>query len=252
MKQLPKLENYDAVLFDLDGVLTATSKVHAACWKKMFDNFLQQYVAKRDELFQPFDIDRDYVLYIDGKLRDDGVKSFLESRDIHLPYGSLDDPPGHKTVYGLANLKYDMVNKVIESDGVETYDGSINLVRWLRNKGVKVAVVSSSKSCKAVLKATGIIELFDEVVDGEVATRLNLLGKPAPDTYLKAAEMLCVSPDRTVVIEDAISGIQAGCNGGFGLVIGVARRNNARILKKHGADITVADLGELVPQPLSI
>ena len=242
-----QLDQFEAVLFDLAGVLTATLKIHAACWKKMFDNFLQERAVETGKPFEPFDINTDYTLYVDGKLRDEGVRSFLESRDIHLPYGSQEDPPSHETVCGLGNLKYNMVQDVLMSDGVEVYDGSLSLVHYLRSMNVRMAVVSSSKSCKVVLKSAGIIDLFDEIVDGKTAASQKLAGKPAPDTYLRAAAMLGVAPERAVVVEDALSGVQAGRNGEFGLVVGVAREDNAEALKDNGADIVVADLGELVP-----
>ncbi len=239
-------ESYDAVLFDLDGVLTDTARIHAASWKAAFDDFLKRRTSDGDETFSPFDIERDYELYVDGKLRYDGVKSFLESRNIHLPHGTPDSPPGYETICALGNLKQKLVLDTLKREGVDVYEGSIALVRQLREKGILTAVVSASKSCRAVLTATGIEDLFDTRVDGEVAASLNLRGKPAPDTYLKAAELLGVEPERAVVIEDAISGVKAGRDGGFGLVIGVARRRNEEQLKKNGADIVVSDLSELI------
>ena len=246
-QKIIKLEDYDAVLFDLDGVLTETSKIHAASWKKMFDVFLQKHAKENSIVFKPFDIGSDYKLYVDGKLRDEGVRSFLESRNIKMPHGALNDSPGHDTVCSLANMKYEIVQSVLETDGVEAYEGSVRLVRYLRDKGVKIAVVSSSKSCRTVLKAAGIIDMFEKIVDGETAASLKLPGKPAPDTYLKAAEMLGVTSGCTVIVEDAISGVQAGRNGRFGLVVGVAREGNSATLKEHGADIVVEDLAELIP-----
>ena len=240
------LERFDAVLFDLDGVLTDTARVHAACWKKMFDEFLRQRATDTNEPFQPFAIETDYKLYVDGKPRFEGVRSFLESRGIHLPYGNPDGPPHAETICGLGNRKNDMVNEILESEGVEAYEGSIALIRHLRSQGIKTAVVSSSANCETVLAAAQIAELFDMRVDGEVAVRLCLVGKPAPDTYLAAAEHLGVEANRAVVVEDAISGVQAGRAGGFGLVVGVARKGNADELKANGADIVVSDLGELL------
>ena len=239
-------DGFDAVLFDLDGVLTATAKVHAACRKKMFDEYLRKRAAENNEPFQPFDIETDYRLYVDGKPRFDGVRDFLRSRGIHLPEGNPDAPPGSETVCGLGNRKNEMIKAVIESEGVEAYEGSVALVRHLRSEGIKTAVVSSSQNCEAVLVAAKIADLFDVRVDGEVADQLRLAGKPAPDTYLKAAEQLGVDPKRAVVVEDALSGVQAGRDGGFGLVIGVARKGNADELKGNGADIVVTDLGELL------
>ena len=240
-------QKFDAVLFDMDGVLTATAKVHAASWKKMFDDFLKKRAAETGEPFIPFEIKTDYKLYVDGKLRDEGVKTFLESRSIKLPLGEVDDPPDSETVLGLGNRKNELVNKIIETEGVDIYDGSIALVRHLREQGIKTAVVSASKNCEAVLQVTGITELFDVVVDGNVAARLDLPGKPAPNTFLQAAQMLDSEPARAVVIEDAISGVQAGRAGKFGLVIGVDRHGEPDSLRDNGADIVVDDLDKLLP-----
>lgn len=238
--------SFDAVLFDLDGVLTDTAKVHADCWKKMFDAFLHQRATANNEPFQPFDIETDYKLYVDGKPRFDGVRSMLQSRGIQLPEGTPDDAPDSETVCGLGNRKNDLVNTVLASDGVEAYAGSVALVRHLREQGIKTAVVSSSANCEVVLRAANILDLFDTRVDGQVASRLHLAGKPAPDTYLKAAELLGVAPSRAVVVEDAISGVQSGSAGGFGLVVGVSRHDNAEELKQNGANIVVQDLGDLL------
>ncbi len=246
LEQTISKEKFDAVLFDMDGVLTATAKVHAVCWKRLFDTFLKKRAAAMNDTLQPFDIESDYKLYVDGKLRYEGVQSFLESRDIQLPYGSPGETPNYDTICGLGNIKDELVQKVLESEGVKVYKGSIDLVRELLRMGIRTAVVSASKNCKPVLKAAGIRDLFDHIVDGEVAERLHLGGKPAPDTYLRGAEELGVLPKRAVVVEDAISGVQAGHNGGFGLVIGVDRKDNAGELKDNGADVVVKDLGELL------
>ncbi len=240
-------QKFDAVLFDMDGVLTATAKVHAASWKKMFDGFLEKRAAESGEPFKPFDIKTDYKLYVDGKLRDEGVSSFLESRSIKLPLGEAGDPPDRETVIGLGNRKNELVNKIIETEGVDIYEGSIALVRLLRSKGIKTAVVSASKNCETVLQVTGITDLFDVMVDGNVAARLGLPGKPAPDTFLKAAQMLDTEPERAVVVEDAISGVQAGRAGNFGMVIGVDRHGDPDSLRNNGADIVVDDLDKLLP-----
>jgi len=239
-------DKYDAVLFDLDGVLTATAKVHAVCWKTMFDEYLQKRAVEIGEAFRPFEIATDYTRYVDGKPRVDGVRDFLQSRGIQIPEGTSEDPPGAPTIHGLGNRKNDMVHKVIESEGVETFEGSIQLVHHLRRLGVKTAVVSASHNCQEVLKAANIANLFDARVDGAVASDLDLPGKPAPDTFLAAAKQLGVEPKRAVVVEDALSGVQAGVTGGFGLVIGVARKGNTEELKKHGAHLVVNDLGELL------
>lgn len=239
-------DKFDAVLFDLDGVLTATAKVHAICWKKMFDEYLLNRASRSGEPFQPFEIATDYRLYVDGKPRFDGVRDFLRSRGIELPEGTPADSPQIETVCGLGNHKNEMINAVIESNGVEVYEGSIALVRRIRKEGIEVAVVTSSQNCDAVLKAAGIGSLFNVKVDGNVIHNENLSGKPAPDAFLAAAKKLGVDPKRSVVVEDAISGVQAGRNGGFGLVIGVARKGDAEELMEHGADIVVKDLGELL------
>jgi beta-phosphoglucomutase family hydrolase len=238
--------NFDAVLFDLDGVLTATAKVHAACWKKTFDEYLKQHAAKTGEPFQPFDLVKDYSLYVDGKPRYEGVKSFLESRGIHLPYGDPSDPPDRETICGIGNRKEELVISSLKTEGVEVYDGSVAWVKQLRQAGIKTAVVSSSKNCLTVLQAGGIDGLFDVRVDGHTVEDQKIPGKPAPDTFLKAAELLSASPQRSVVVEDAISGVQAGRNGKFGLVIGVDRQNHANALRENGADIVVEDLREML------
>lgn len=184
---------FDAVLFDLDGVLTATAKIHAACWKRMFDEYLRMRDRKSGAPLHPFEIETDYKEYIDGKLRYDGVRDFLKSRAIELPEGNPDDPPTVETVCGLGNRKNDMINDVLESEGVEPYQGSVALVAQLRRQGMKTAVVSSSHNCLAVLQAAKMADLFDARVDGDVAERLHLRGKPAPDTFLAAATQLGVS-----------------------------------------------------------
>lgn len=237
---------FDAVLFDLDGVITATAKVHAACWKRVFDEFLKQRASKTDEPFQPFDLQNDYKLYVDGKMRYVGVQSFLESRGIQLAYGEPSAPPGYDTVCALGNFKDVLFDQVLHSEGVEVYEASVALIRHLSDRGFKLAVVSSSHHCKAVLKVARIDRLFDVVVDGNLTDRLHLAGKPAPDAFLLAAKQLEVEPKRSVVIEDAISGVQAGCAGGFGLVVGVDRKGDPEALRKNGADIVVQDLSELL------
>ena len=237
---------FDAVLFDLDGVVTETAKVHAACWKKVFDEFLREYARQADRLFIPFDLISDYNRYVDGKLRQEGVRSFLESRGIHLHEGGPDDPPGYASVYSLGRRKDEMVMEVLGEKGVDIYEDGMALLHHVRDKGLQTAVVSSSKNCEAVLKAANIDALFDVRVDGLTVEALQLEGKPAPDAFLKAAELLRVSPDRSVVVEDAISGVQAGRRGRFGLVVGVARKGDAKALHKNGADIVVLDLTALL------
>jgi HAD superfamily hydrolase (TIGR01509 family) len=212
----------------------------------MFDAYLQQRAAERGEPFRPFEIATDYRLYVDGKPRFDGVRDFLTSRGIQLPEGSPDDPPQAETVGGLGNRKNDLVNKVMEEEGVEPYEGSVKLIHQLRHQGFKIAVVTSSQNCEAVLKAAKLDTLFEVRVDGNMIRAQHLAGKPAPDTFLAAARRLGVEPARAVVVEDAISGVQAGCSGHFGLVIGVARKGNAEELRQQGAHLVVNDLGALV------
>jgi beta-phosphoglucomutase family hydrolase len=237
---------FDAVLFDLDGVLTATAKIHARCWKTTFDDFLRHRTAERKEPFQPFDIQTDYKRYVDGKLRYEGVRSFLASRAIALAEGTPEDPPTVETVCGLGNRKDELVKAALAQGDVESYPGSVALVRRLREQGIRTAVVSSSNNCEQVLRAAGILDLFEVRVDGVVASELGLPGKPAPDTFLEAARMLGVSPVRAVVVEDAIAGIQAARAGGFGLVVGVDREGSGDALRTEGANVVVTDLAELL------
>jgi len=239
-------DEYDAVLFDLDGVVTNTAKLHATCWKQMLDEYLQKRAVERGESFRPFDLATDYRLYLDGKPRFDGVRDFLASRGIRLPEGNSDDPPQAETVRALGNRKNKLVGDAIERIGVEAYEGSVHFIGQLRRDGFKIALVTSSENCTAVLKATKLDPLFDVRVDGQMVETQNLAGKPAPDTFLMAARLLGVEPRRAVVVEDAISGIQAGASGKFGLVIGVARKGNAEELKQYGANVIVNDLSELV------
>jgi beta-phosphoglucomutase family hydrolase len=239
-------DRYDAVLLDLDGVITDTASIHAACWKQMFDEHLQKHPKQRGEAFRSFDIATDYRLYVDGKPRFDGVRDFLASRGIRLPEGSMDDPPEAETVGGLGNRKNDLVNRIIGERGVEPYEGSVKLIHQLRRRGFKIAVVTSSQNCTAVLKAAKLEDFFDVQVDGNMIHAQHLAGKPAPDTFLTAAKLLGVEPTRAIVIEDAISGVEAGSAGNFGLVIGVARKGNAEELRHHGAHMAVNDLEELV------
>jgi beta-phosphoglucomutase family hydrolase len=238
-------ERYDAVLLDLDGVITDTASIHARCWKQMFDEYLQKRATEKGEAFHSFEIDSDYRLYVDGKPRFDGVRDFLTSRGIQLSEGSLDDPPDFETVCGLGNRKNELVNKIIEDVGVEPYEGTVRLIHQLRRRGFKIAVVTSSQNCTAVLKAAKLDDFFDGQVDGNTIHAQNLAGKPAPDTFLMGAKLLGAQPTRAIVIEDALSGVEAGSAGGFGLVIGVARKGNAEELRQHGAHIVVNDLGEL-------
>jgi len=235
-----------ACLFDLDGVLTQTAKVHAAAWKEMFDAFLKARAGKTGEAFVPFDALDDYDAYVDGKPRADGTRSFLAARGIELPEGVSDDPPDAETVQGLGNAKNEIVLRRIRTDGVEAYEGSIRYVRAARDAGLRRAVVSSSTNCADVLIAAGIDDLFDERVDGLTAERDHLAGKPAPDMFVAGARALGVDPSDAVVFEDALAGVAAGRAGRFAFVVGVDRNGQARELKAHGADVVVRDLAELI------
>jgi beta-phosphoglucomutase family hydrolase len=232
-----------ACLFDLDGVLTQTAKVHAAAWKQTFDEYLRQ----RDGAgFKEFDAVADYDEYVDGKPRYDGVRSFLESRGIELPEGSPDDPPTADTICGIGNRKNDLVQKLIREQGVEVYEGSVRFVRAARDAGLRRAVVSSSANCQEVLIAAGIDDLFEARIDGLVADEQHLKGKPAPDTFLAGARAVGVEPAQATVFEDALAGVQAGRDGHFGYVVGVDRTGQAQALREHGATVVVKDLGELL------
>ncbi len=238
-----------ACLLDLDGVLTQTAKVHAAAWKTMFDEYLRRHAAATGAPFVEFDLHRDYAEYVDGKPRFEGVRSFLQSRQIELPQGSPSDPPDAETIDGLGNRKSELVLELIHRDGVQPYEGSIRYVEAARSAGLRRAVVSSSTNCRDVLGSAGILELFEEIVDGVVAEREHFAGKPAPDTFLAAARRLGVTPGQAAVFEDALAGVQAGRAGEFGIVIGVDRVGQAQALREHGADIVVDDLSELLEAP---
>jgi beta-phosphoglucomutase family hydrolase len=239
-------ENVQACLFDLDGVLTETAKVHAAAWKEMFDRYLQDRAARTGEDFVPFDEKDDYDTYVDGKPRYDGVRSFLASRGIELPEGKPDDPPSAETIHGLGNRKNQIVLRMIHERGVEAYPGSRRYLEAVREAGLRRAVVSSSTNTRDVLAAAGIEDLFEARIDGIVAERDHLKGKPAPDTYLAGAKALDVTPDAAAVFEDALAGVEAGRAGGFACVVGVDRVGQADALREHGASVVVRDLAELL------
>ena len=240
-------DNITACLFDMDGVITQTAKVHDAAWKEMFDGFLRDWSTAHNEPFKPFDPVADYDEYVDGKPRLEGTASFLESRGIKLPEGEESDPAGKQTVYGLSNQKNALVQQVIERDGVQPYEGSVRYVHAARQAGLRTAIVSSSANTAAVLKAAGVEDLFEVRVDHQVAEEHHLKGKPAPDTFLQAAKMLGADAANAVVYEDALAGVAAGRAGKFGFVIGVDRVGQADQLHAHGADVVVQDLAELLP-----
>ncbi len=235
-----------ACLFDLDGVLTETAKVHAAAWKEMFDSYLKARAEESGESFFAFDERADYDMYVDGKTRADGARSFLESRQIDLPEGTTNDRVGAATVKGLGSAKNEIVLRMIREDGVKAFEGSVRYVRAVRSAGLRRAVVSSSANCAAVLEAAGIADLFEVRIDGVTVEADKLAGKPAPDTFLAAARALAVDPQQAAVFEDALSGVEAGRAGGFGFVVGVDRVGQAEALRRHGADTVVTDLAELL------
>lgn len=234
-----------AAIFDLDGVITDTAEVHARAWKEMFDGYLKARAEERGESFRPFDSERDYLRYVDGKPRYDGVQSFLESRGITLDFGTPEDPPGRESVCGLGNRKNQLFQAFIDQGGVKTYPEAVQLLRRLKAEGIKTAIVSSSKNCKNVIEAANIADLFDVRVDGVVSVERGLEGKPAPDIFVEAADDLQVAPDQGVVFEDALSGVEAGRRGAFGCVIGVDRSGRNPELKDHGADLVVKDLADI-------
>ncbi|HXV23191.1 MAG TPA: trehalose-phosphatase [Alphaproteobacteria bacterium] len=240
-----RIQDFDAAVFDLDGVVTRTARVHAASWKRLFDEYLRRRADETGKPFRPFDIENDYRRYVDGKPRYDGVASFLESRGISLPRGDPSDPPARETICGLGNRKNQYFHDSLKQDGVEVFESTVALIRRLREGGVKMALVSSSGNARAVLDAAGLADLFDVCIDGNDAVRLGLKGKPRPDLFLVAAERLGAEPDRAMVLEDSISGVQAGRAGGFALVVGVDRAGQAAQLRKNGADLVVPDLATL-------
>jgi beta-phosphoglucomutase family hydrolase len=236
-----------AWLFDLDGVLTRTADVHAAAWKVAFDDLLATRATASGAAYVPFDPVEDYHRYVDGRPRADGIRTFLRSRGITLPDGTADDPPTSATVTGIADAKNALFREILTSRGVTVFDGAVDLVHRLRDRGVPTAVVSASENTRAVLQAAGIVDLFDTCVDGTVVRQRHLAGKPAPDSYLEAARVLGIGPSLAAIVEDALAGVEAGRAGGFGLVVGVTQSGQEDALRAHGADLVVHDLAELLP-----
>jgi beta-phosphoglucomutase family hydrolase len=246
------LDAHEGWLFDMDGVLTQTALVHAAAWKEAFDAFLKEESARTGKTYAPFDEESDYEKYVDGEPRADGVRNFLAARGITLPEGTDGDPPDARTVSGVGNRKNELVLNVMKEQGVKLFDGAKDLVVELHRRGKKVAVVSASENTVAALTAAGIGDIFDAIVDGLVVKKLHLAGKPAPDSYLQGAKTLGVEPAQAVVLEDALSGVEAGKAGHFGLVIGVDHHDDASHhdyadqLLAHGANVVVRNLSDLV------
>jgi len=243
--------NFDAVVFDMDGVITRTAAVHSQAWKRMFDEYLQARAQQLAGPFHEFTHEGDYLRFVDGRPRYKGVETFLQSRGINLPFGTPEDKPGKETVCGLGNRKNELFNRIVACEGVGIYESSINLIRELLALGVRVGLATSSKNSALVLGKAGIESLFETKVDGIVSARLGLKGKPEPDIFTTASDNLGVVYARAVVVEDAVSGVQAGAKGKFGLVIGVARENNTAELRHNGADVVVTDLAELNPTEIN-
>ena len=236
-----------ACLFDLDGVLTDTASVHKTAWKAMFDSYLQDRAQRTGDKFVPFDIDADYLTYIDGKKREDGVRAFLDARNITLPDGDPDDDPSAETVQGLGNRKNELFHQTIREDGVKVFEGSRRYLEAVAAAELAVAVVSSSANTREVLEVTGLDKFVQQRVDGATMREENIAGKPAPDSFLRAAELLGVQAAEAAVFEDALAGVEAGHSGHFGCVVGVDRVGQAEALRRNGADTVVTDLAELLP-----
>jgi beta-phosphoglucomutase family hydrolase len=236
--------HFDAVIFDLDGVITQTALVHSSAWKTMFDGFLREREEKYGETFREFTHTSDYLPFVDGKPRYKGVEDFLKSRGINIPFGDPSDTHDMETVCGLGNRKDYAFNEILKRDGVGVYESTVELIHQLKAENIRVGVASSSKNCGPVLEAAGLLHLFETRVDGVVSAEMKLKGKPEPDIFTTAADNMGVSYHRSVIVEDAVSGVQAGQKGNFGLVIGVAREENSRELLLNGADVVVEDLEE--------
>ncbi|MCD6396512.1 MAG: HAD-IA family hydrolase [Spirochaetaceae bacterium] len=237
--------SFEAVIFDLDGVITQTAKVHSLAWKRMFDDYLRLREKKYNEPFKEFTHENDYLPFVDGKPRYKGVESFLISRGITINFGDPSDSPETETICGLGNMKDRTFNTVLANDGVQVYDSTVSIIRELKNLGIKLGVASSSKNCKPVLKAVGLLDFFETRVDGVISAELNLKGKPEPDIFTTACDNLKVEYKKAIVVEDAVSGVQAGAKGNFGLVLGIAREDNGEELRKNGADRVIMDFSEI-------
>jgi HAD superfamily hydrolase (TIGR01509 family) len=244
--------DFDAAIFDMDGVLTQTAAVHSIAWKRMFDEYLRTRESKYGEPFKEFTHASDYLKYVDGRPRNRGVETFLQSRGIILPFGSPEKGDEGETICALGNRKNTLFNRIIESEGVRLYDSTVALIQDLLRQGTKVGLATSSKNSAVILHKTNTAHLFGTVVDGLVSEKLGLKGKPEPDIFSTASANLGVPSAHAIVIEDAVSGVQAGAKGGFALVIGVAREDNAQELRDHGADLVVRDLSETSVEKINL
>ena len=242
---MTKKLSFEAVIFDMDGVITKTALTHAAAWKKMFDEYLRKREVEHDEIFVEFTHAGDYLPFVDGKPRYKGVAAFLESRGIDIPFGDPSDTPGKETCCGLGNSKNDAFNIVLDQEGVEVYPSTVELINGLKAAGIKLGVASSSKNCKPVLERVDLLDVFEARVDGVVSAEMGLHGKPEPDIFTTACDIVKADYSNSIVVEDAVSGVQAGVKGNFGLTIGIARENNIKELKEAGANIVVEDLEEI-------
>jgi len=240
-----ELKEFEAIILDLDGVVTSTERLHARAWKKTFDDFLSARHGDEKEPFKDFDIEMDYQSYVDGRPRLEGVRSFLEARKIDIPQGNIDDHSGFQSIVGIGNTKNEVFNEFLETSGVHIYPDAVEKILEWKEKGLRIALVSSSRNASKIIKMAGLEYLFEVVVDGTIAAEKDLPGKPAPDTFLYAAKLLKIKPDKSMLIEDSESGIIAGKDGGFGLVVGVSRDSQPERLKSKGADLVVSDLQEL-------
>ena len=239
------IDGLDALIFDLDGVITRTAALHMKAWQQMFESYFQEYLEKNDRDIEPYKDKEDYLKYIDGKPRYDGVKSLLESRDINLDYGDSEDGPDKETICGLGNRKNKIFLDLMKQEGVHVFDDTINKIKKWRKRELKTAVISSSKNCKAVLETAEIENLFDIRVDGVTSEEMNIPGKPAPDIFLEAAKQLDTVPSKSAVFEDAIAGVKAGKAGNFKFVVGVARHSKEEDLYKNGANLVIKNFDEL-------
>jgi alpha,alpha-trehalase len=237
--------HYDGGIFDLDGVVTHTAQVHSRAWKKMFDEYLSEWTAKTGKGQAPFDVETDYPLLVDGKPRYQGAQCFLEARGIELPFGAPTDPPRMETVCGLGNRKNELYRELVKTDGVGIFEPTVEFIKALRIRRQAVGLMSSSKNTRDIIRMAGLEHLFDAVVDGMTAEREGMRGKPHPDVYLRCAELLNLRPDRSFVIEDAVSGVEAGKSGGFGLVVGLAHGGQEQALRDAGADVVLSDPADL-------